>query len=89
MEIKDTLTNREQKYGEFSNLSRISQELKNIIDENASLEDDKKEALEMICHKIARILNGDSDYVDNWHDIAGYATLIQDRLVAKVNKPSN
>ena len=33
------------------------------------------EALEMIAHKIARILSGDADYADNWVDIAGYAQL--------------
>lgn len=36
----------------------------------------------MIQHKIARILNGDPDYVDNWVDIAGYAKLVADRLQA-------
>jgi hypothetical protein len=41
---------------------------------------DQQEALEMIQHKIARILNGDPDYFDNWHDIAGYATLVAMRL---------
>ena len=27
-----------------------------------------------------KILNGDPNYVDNWHDIIGYAKLIEDRL---------
>jgi hypothetical protein len=34
----------------------------------------------MIMHKVARILNGDPNYADNWIDIAGYATLVADRL---------
>jgi hypothetical protein len=37
----------------------------------------------MIQHKVARILNGEPDYSDNWHDIAGYATLVDDLLSAK------
>lgn len=41
---------------------------------------DQQEALDMICHKIGRILNGDPDYADSWHDIAGYAQLVADRL---------
>lgn len=45
-----------------------------------SLDPDQKEALEMIVHKIGRILNGDPDYADSWHDIAGYAKLVEDRL---------
>lgn len=27
-----------------------------------------------------RILNGDPDYHDSWHDIAGYAQLVADQL---------
>jgi hypothetical protein len=34
----------------------------------------------MICHKMARIMNGDPNYVDSWADIAGYATLVANRL---------
>jgi hypothetical protein len=42
--------------------------------------DDQWEALEMIVHKIGRIVNGNPDVTDHWVDIAGYATLIADRL---------
>lgn len=42
-----------------------------------------KEALEMVQHKIARILNGDPQYLDNWVDGAGYFKLVADRLEAK------
>ena len=40
----------------------------------------QRESLEMICHKIARILNGDPNYIDNWTDIAGYAVLVEQEL---------
>lgn len=55
----------------------------------SSLADDQKEALEMIAHKIGRVLCGDPDYADSWHDIAGYAKLVEDRLVAdeKASQP--
>jgi hypothetical protein len=42
------------------------------------------EALEMIAHKIGRILNGDSNYADSWHDIAGYAMLVEQELNNKI-----
>lgn len=48
------------------------------------LADDQYEALDMIAHKIARIINGDPDYADSWDDIAGYAKLVADRLQGKV-----
>jgi hypothetical protein len=41
---------------------------------------DMKQALSVIADKIARILNGDPYYLDNWHDIQGYAQLIENRL---------
>lgn len=46
----------------------------------ANLSCDQAQALDIICDKIARILNGDPNYIDNWHDIQGYAKLIEDRL---------
>lgn len=48
-----------------------------------SMSADQQESLEMIAHKIGRILNGDPDYSDSWRDIAGYAQLVADRLVSE------
>ena len=47
------------------------------------LSDVQKQALEVIADKIARILSGDPNYDDNWHDIQGYAKLVEDRLPKK------
>ena len=44
------------------------------------LDDDQREALEMTAHKIGRILNGDPNYADSWHDIIGYTRLVEARL---------
>lgn len=44
---------------------------------------DQAQALDTIADKIARILNGDPNYDDNWRDIAGYATLVLKRLEAE------
>ena len=35
----------------------------------------------MICNKMARIVNGDPNYIENWHDISGYSTLIENSLM--------
>lgn len=40
----------------------------------------QKQALTVICDKLARIISGDPNYADNWHDIQGYAKLAEDRL---------
>ena len=82
MDITDTLQERGQRYGVFTRHAEISQQLKEVINQYQTkvLASDQQEALDMICHKIGRILNGDPDYADSWHDIAGYAQLVADRL---------
>lgn len=51
------------------------------------LSDDQRQALTVIIDKIARALNGDPTYADNWVDIAGYATLVADRLKKDYPQP--
>ena len=82
-EIDKTLQERGERYGKFEDHAAISQALKSVMQNEDSwrdLEHDQREALEMIQHKIARILNGDPNYDDSWRDIAGYAELIVKRL---------
>jgi hypothetical protein len=84
-DIQATLDERGTRYGDFIGHAEITCELKGIIAQYAitrekKLEPDQIEALDMICHKIGRILNGDPDYADSWHDIAGYAQLVANRL---------
>lgn len=83
MSIEKTLDGRESTYGKFSHHAEISQELKEVMYRYTNpdaLSNCQKEALEMIMHKIARIINGNPNHVDNWHDIAGYATLVEREL---------
>lgn len=84
-DIAATLVERGSRYGVFTGHARITQQLKWRMRTDTNwdaLDDDQKEALEMIAHKIGRILNGDPDYDDSWIDIAGYAKLVADRLTA-------
>ncbi len=83
MNIDNTLDERGSRYGKFKDQATISQALKDVMqmtDGWARLTCDQAEALEMIQHKIARILNGDPNYHDSWHDIGGYSKLVADRL---------
>ena len=82
-DVKATLAEREARYGQFKDHAKISQELKRVMQKTDgwnNLGATGREALEMIAHKIARVLNGDPTYIDNWVDIAGYATLVAERL---------
>jgi len=79
------LTERGDRYGKFSGHAKITQDIKRAMSEHARLHnktftDSQWESLEMIAHKIGRIVNGDPDHVDSWVDIAGYAQLVADEL---------
>lgn len=79
-DIQKILNEREKTHGDYGDHSIITQDLKRIIKvHNGELVDHQKETLDMIAHKIGRILAGDPDFRDHWADIAGYATLSADR----------
>lgn len=81
--IDETLKERGSRYGEFSGHANISQRIKDAMFDTAGwgrLQPDQRECLEMVAHKIARILNGDPNYIDSWHDIIGYVRLVEKRL---------
>lgn len=91
MSIEQTLAERGNRYGDFADHARLCQDLKSLMQNFAPaswttsapwhhLSDVQKQALEVIADKIARILSGDPNYADNWHDIQGYAKLVEDRL---------
>jgi len=84
--IDKILDERGQRYGKFVDVAKATDAIQEAVYESCSLEKlnalepDQSIAIDMICHKLARIVVGDHDYVDNWADIAGYAQLVADRL---------
>ena len=84
-DIEATLTERGTRYGEFKDHAVIAQDLQDAMRRPAgwsALAPDQKQALTVIADKIARMLNGDPNYDDNWHDIIGYARLVEKRMAA-------
>jgi len=84
-DVDETLNTRAQDYGKFKDGAALMQGIKRLLADHAAkhdklFADDQWEAIEMIVHKMARIVNGNPDKVDSWVDIAGYATLVSDRL---------
>ena len=81
--VGDTLKARDKTHGDYKMQAYLSQILK-IDYRNAKnwreLTANQKESLDMIAVKISRILNGDPNETDHWHDIAGYAKLVEDAL---------
>jgi hypothetical protein len=95
METKDLLVERGKTHGNYSTHAWITQHIKTFM-HNAHkitpasdtpipcwecLTVEQRESLDMIAHKIGRILAGDSNFRDHWDDIAGYAKLVADRCI--------
>lgn len=81
--IQVVLKERGSKYGDFKIHAKITQDLKRVFEKyeySKKLSDTQKEALDMIAHKIGRILNGNPNYIDSWVDIVGYAQLVVNEL---------
>jgi hypothetical protein len=86
MSVEKTLEVRGSKYGTMENNANVTQLLMRVLKTGTSyesLDDMHLEVLHMIMHKISRMVNGDPDYVDNPHDIAGYAVLLENYLIQK------
>ncbi len=76
------IATRGRTHGEYRDHADYAQRLKAIMqgaDKWPGLNVCQKESLEMIAHKIGRILAGDPDFRDHWDDIAGYAMLVAER----------
>ena len=84
-DVDAVLDSRAKDYGKFIEGAEIMQMLKRVVHNyiearGTSLAFDQREAIDMIIHKLGRVINGNPDKVDHWVDIAGYATLVADRL---------
>lgn len=88
-EVDATLDARAVDYGLFIEGAEVMQLLKRVVQNALNNRDkvlahDQAEAIDMIIHKIGRIVNGNPDVVDHWVDIAGYAKLVADRLEGRI-----
>ncbi len=81
--IEQLLDKKAEEYtrGDYQDRARMTQALKTVLIDEAvepyeALDPVVRESLEMIMHKISRIVNGDPYEPDHWYDIAGYASLV-------------
>ena len=82
-DITETLGQRENRYGEYVKVAATAQQLKETLRGGASwngMEAYMQESLDLIANKLARIVNGDPFYDDSWHDVGGYAKLVEIEL---------
>ena len=83
--IEATLAERQAQYGCFEDVARTTGKIMEALSEVRTnglndLPHPHRMALYMIASKMARIVNGDFNYRDNWHDIGGYSKLVEDLL---------
>jgi hypothetical protein len=80
--VEKTLEERKAKYGDFTDDAHVAQQIKLLMHTHEGwtrMSFVQREALELIATKLGRLFTGDPNYADNWHDIAGYATLAEQR----------
>lgn len=88
MSVHSILAQRGARYGNFTDQAEHCLTIKGTIfglmgiEKVQTLKSDQIEAISNIANKLARITNGDPHYHDSWQDIAGYAQLVADRLIA-------
>lgn len=92
MEVNEVLASRASSHGEFADNARIMQKLKDAIRAEpgySKLDPTKREALDMILHKVGRICSGNPEEPDHWLDIEGYARLARDRVKLPPASPTS
>jgi len=83
--VTDTLGQRGSRYGKMERNAVLTQTLMDEV-EVAAIQSGQvltpmhKECLHMIMGKVSRMVCGDQFYADNPHDIAGYATLLEEYI---------
>lgn len=84
MTIDPPIGERHETHGDYTNTAQVSQHLKTTMRNArnwARLSNDKRESLDMIMTKVARIMSGEPNEPDHWLDIEGYARLARERLI--------
>jgi hypothetical protein len=81
--IKQVLAERGKDYGDYASKAQFIQNVKLLMRMSPSwfdMDADMRESMEMIAHKMGRVVYGNPAHKDNFLDIAGYAKLVADRL---------
>ena len=85
-EINDLTSEKAKTHGDFDLSSlfvrRVYTEIANSPNFH-NLTPPQERGLRMIVEKLSRILYGDSQFLDHWIDIEGYAKLINDSTLYK------
>ncbi len=86
--LNTVLQERESTHGKYCVHAHVTQGLKQVLRDYQGfirnpMNEEQKESIDMIFHKIGRIVAGDPNHHDHWLDICGYAKLIVTMLEEK------
>ncbi len=73
------LDERGKTHGDFADHAAVTWAIKDAItslDNSDKFSLVQREALDMIAHKIGRIVAGNPNFADHWLDLSGYAMLV-------------
>ena len=85
--VEETLNDRKNTHGKWTDNAQLAQHLKGAMTENhGERPSHMNEAIDMICHKLARIVHGNPMEPDHWHDIQGYAALVEKELLKPLKR---
>lgn len=78
-----TLAERQSQYGSFEDVAMVTESIVAAMRKcnYDSMPPNMRMSLYMIASKMARIVNGNSNYIESWHDISGYAKLMENELM--------
>lgn len=87
LSVDETIKQRDSVHGDYQSSAKLLMDIVTKLQEAADecdtkLSPDQRLSLTMILLKVARIVSGDPNFADHWHDIAGYARLVEQRLTA-------
>lgn len=79
-ETENLLDERHKTHGLWSDFAWVARGMKEIVvlyqrRSGKTLSNEHQESIDMILHKVARIVTGDANVKDHWDDTAGYAVL--------------
>lgn len=78
--VEDTLAQRNNVHGDYAKSASIKDEVLARLECTPNwekMDSVGRQTIRMIVEKLGRVMFGDWSFVDHWHDIAGYSTLMQ------------
>jgi len=86
--VPEITNDREREYGAFVNAARVAQVIKHQLragaaQSGAHINAEMSEAFDMMATNMSRIVSGAPTDADHWKAIAGYATLVAEKLEGK------